>query len=128
MTKRVPDHKRLLLKNEIIVDNKATTNDDVVNQLYQKPNSSILGYRLRLNIYNLAKQKTDSLYKLKYINNPEKYKRRVKLLSKKQVNRLGHSFWYEGIHNFLKETGEAPVILDSSGTKKSLKRLKAGHC
>ena len=125
MTKRVPDNKRLLLKNEIVVDDKVTTNDDVVNQLYQKPNSSILGYRLRLNIYNLAKQKTDSLYKLKYINNPEKYKRRAKLLSKKQVNRLGHSFWNEGIHNFLKETGEAPVILDSSSTKKSLKRLKA---
>ena len=125
MTKRVPDHKRLLLKNEIVVDDKVTNDDDVVNQLYQKPNSSILGYRLRLNIYNLAKQKTDSLYKAKYINNPEKYNRRAKLLSKKQVNRMGHSFWYEGIHNFLKEIGEAPVILDTNSTKKSLKRVKA---
>ncbi|MES2747990.1 MAG: BamA/TamA family outer membrane protein [Bacteroidota bacterium] len=125
MTKRVPNHKRLLLKNEIHVDDKTTKEDDVFNQLYQKPNSSILGYRLRLNLYNLAKQNTDSLYKAKYINNPAKYKRRVKLLSKKQVNRLGHSFWYEGIHNFLKEVGEAPVLLDSNSTKKSLKRLKA---
>lgn len=125
MTKRVPNNKRLLLKNEIEVDNKISNDDDAFNQLYQKPNSSILGYRLRLNLYNLAKQKTDSMYKLKYINNPKKYNRRVKLLSKKQVNRLGHSFWYEGIHNFLKETGEAPVLLDSNSTKKSLKRLRA---
>ena len=124
MTKRVPLNKRLLLKNDIVVDGKSTNEDDVFNQLYQKPNSSILGYRLRLNIYNLAKQKTDSLYKSKYINNPEKYNRRVKLLSKKQVNRLGHSFWYEGIHDFLKQTGEAPVIYDSISSKKSLKRLK----
>jgi len=124
MTKRVPLNKRLLLKNDIVVDGKSTNEDDALNQLYQKPNSSILGYRLRLNIYNLAKQKTDSLYKSKYINNPEKYNRRVKLLSKKQVNRLGHSFWYEGIHDFLKQTGEAPVIYDSISSKKSLKRLK----
>ncbi len=123
MTKRVPNNKRLLLKNEIIVDDKKSNQDEVFNQLYQKQNSSILGYRLRLNIYNLAKQKTDSSYKAKYVNNPAKYHRRVKLLSKKQVNRLGHSFWYEGIHNFLKKTGEAPVILDSVSTKKSIKRL-----
>lgn len=125
MTKRVPYNKRLLLKNEIIVDDKKTNEDDVFNQLYQKPNSSILGFRLRLHIYNLAKQKTDSTYKAKYINNPAKYHRRVKLLSKKQVNRLGHSFWYEGIHNFLKKTGEAPVILDSISTKKSIKRINS---
>lgn len=125
MTKHVPYNKRLLIKDNIVIDNKNSKDDDVLNQLYQKPNSSILGYRLRLNIFNLAKQKTDSLYKLKYTNNPKKYNRRVKILSKKQVSRLGHSFWYEGIHNFLKETGEAPVILDSNSTKKSLKRLKA---
>ena len=125
ITKRVPNHKRLLFKNEIIDGNKIIKEDDVFNQLYQKSNSSILGYRLRLNIYNLAKQHTDSLYKLKYTNDPDKYYRNVKLLSKKQVNRLGHSFWYEGIHNFLKEIGEAPVILDTNSTKKSLRRLKA---
>ena len=123
-TKRVPDGKRLLLKNEISVDNKSTNDENVFNQLYQKPNSSILGYRLRLNLYNLARQNTDSIYKAKYLKDPKKYYRQSKWLSKKQVNRLGHSFWYEGIHNFLKKTGEAPVILDTISTKKSLKRLR----
>jgi hypothetical protein len=92
--------------------------------LYQKQNSSILGYRLRLNIFNLAKQKTDSIYRAKFINNPKKYNRKVKWLSKKQVKRLGESFWYSGIHNFLRKTGEAPIILDTFSTKKSVKRLK----
>ena len=124
ITKRVPINKRLLIKNELNIDNKNSNDEEVNNQLYQKPNSSILGYRLRLNIYNLAKQKTDSLYKLKFKNNPKKYYRQAKWLSKKQVNRLGHSFWYEGIHNFLKETGEAPVILDTISLKKSIKRLQ----
>lgn len=123
-TKRVPDGKRLLLKNEIAVDDKSSKDENVFNQLYQKPNSSILGYRLRLNLYNLARQNTDSIYKAKFLKDPKKYYRKSKWLSKKQVNRLGHSFWYEGIHNFLKKTGEAPVILDTISTKKSLKRLR----
>ena len=57
-TKRVPDTKRLLMKNEVSVDGKSEKDEEVINQLYQKPNSSILGYRLRLNIYNWAKKDT----------------------------------------------------------------------
>ena len=124
-TKRVPDNKRLLMDNEIYVDDKKNKEDEVTNQLYQKPNSSILGYRLRLNLYNLAKQNTDSLYKAKFLKNPAKYNRKAKWLSKKQVNRLGQSFWNKGIHEFLKKTGEAPVLLDTNSTKKSIKRLNA---
>ena len=124
-TKRVPDGKSLLTKNNIFVDGKKDNVEDVFNQLYQKQNTSILGYRLRLNIYNLAKQKTDSIYRAKFAHNPKKYSRKVKWLSKKQVKRLGESFWYSGVHNFLRKTGEAPVILDTVSTKKSLRRLKS---
>lgn len=37
---------------------------------------------------------------------------------------LGKSFWYHGIHDFLKKTGEPPVIIDQSKTDKSVLRLK----
>ena len=124
-TKRVPNGKSLLTNNSIYVDGKKNNVEEVFNQLYQKQNSSILGYRLRLNIFNLAKEKTDSIYRAKFANNPKKYNRKVKWLSKKQVKRLGQSFWYAGIHNFLRKTGEAPVILDTISTKKSLRRLKS---
>lgn len=124
-TKRIPEGKSLLTKNNIIVDGKKNNVEDVFNQLYQKQNSSILGYSLRLNIYNMAKQKTDSIYRAKFANNPKKYNRKVKWLSKKQVKRLGESFWYSGVHNFLRKTGEAPVILDTVSTKKSIRRLKS---
>ncbi len=123
-TKRVPDGEKLLVKNGIRVDDEKEKSDEVFNQLYQKQNSSILGYKLRLNIYNLAKQKTDSIYKAKFINNPDKYYRKAKWLSRKQVKRLGQSFWYAGVHNFLMKTGEAPVIIDTASTKKSLRRLR----
>ena len=122
--KRVPDGKQLLTKNEILANDKTVKNDDVINQLYQKPNSSILGYRLRLNLFNIAKPKPDSSYKAKFINNPGKYEKQSKWLSAKQVDRLGQSFWYKGIHEFLKKTGEAPVIVDTIRTNKSISRLK----
>jgi hypothetical protein len=122
--KRVPKSKQLLTKNEILVNNKNTNEDDIVNQLYQKPNSSILGYRLRLNLFNLAKPNPDSSFKAKFTNHPGKYERMSKWLSAKQVDRLGESFWYKGIDEFLKKTGEAPVIVDTVRSNKSLIRLK----
>ena len=122
--KRVPAEKQLLTKNEILVNDKSTKEDDITNQLYQKPNSSILGYRLRLNLYSIAKPNPDSSFQAKFSNHPGKYERMSKLLSAKQVDRLGQSFWYKGIHEFLKKTGEAPVIVDTAKTSKSLLRLK----
>lgn len=122
--KRVPNGKQLLTDNEVLVNDKTAKTDEIINQLYQKPNSSILGYRLRLNLFNLANPNPDSSYQAKFTNHPGKYERESKLLSAKQVDRLGQSFWYHGIHDFLKKTGEAPVIIDTARTNKSLLRLK----
>jgi hypothetical protein len=123
--KRVPDGKKLLTKNKILVNNKAINEEEVFNQLYQKPNSTLLfGYRLRLNLYNMANLNPDSTYQAKFAKHPEKYERKSKWLSAKQVDRLGKSFYYHGIHDFLKTTGEPPAILDIAKTNKSLLRLK----
>ncbi len=75
-------------------------------------------------MYNLANPNPDSTYKAKFKNNPGKYERKSKWLSAKQVDLLGKSFWYHGIHDFLKKTGEPPVIIDSAKTDKSIVRLK----
>lgn len=125
--KKVPNGKNLLTKNQILINNKKNNDDEVVAQVVQQPNTSILGFKLRLNMYNLAKDNTDSLYKAKFIKDPKKYYRLSKWLSKKQVDRLGKSFWYYGIHNFLKKTGEPPVIIDSLKAKRSIKRLEAHY-
>jgi hypothetical protein len=123
--KRVPERKQLLVKNEIFENDKLLKNQTIYDQLYQQPNSSLLGYRLMLNIYNLANPNPDSTFNLKYLNNKKKYDREVKWLSAKQIEGLRKSFWYLGIHNFLKETGEAPVIADTLKSKKALTRLKS---
>lgn len=122
--KKVPAGKSLLAKNEIIVNGKNNNKDEIVTQIIQQPNSSILGYNLRLNMFNLAKDNTDSIFRAKYTKDPEKYKRKAKWLSKKQVDRLGKSFWYSGIHSFLRTTGEPPVVIDELKARKSVERLK----
>jgi outer membrane protein assembly factor BamA len=122
--KRVPNGKQRLTKNEILVNNKTSKSEDITNQLYQKPNSTFLGYNLRLNLYNLATPNPDSVFQAKFINNTKKYERMSKWLSAKQVDRLGQSFWYQGVDNFLKKTGEPPVIVDTVRTSKSISRIK----
>ncbi|WP_310556039.1 BamA/TamA family outer membrane protein [Flavobacterium sp.] len=125
IVKKVPEGKHLLVDNKILVNDKKNSQDELLSNIMQKPNTSILGYRLRLNMFNLSKKNTDSIFKAKYSANPAKYYRKSKWLSKKQVNRLGKSFWYSGWHSFLRETGEPPVIIDETKTQKTTKRLKA---
>ena len=55
--KRVPEGKQLLVKNKLVVNGEKTKDDAIAAQLYQEPNSSIFGYKLRLNLYNLANPK-----------------------------------------------------------------------
>lgn len=43
----------------------------------------------------------------------------------KQVNRLSESFLVKGYSEFLKRIGEPPVIIDTSATNKSLKKLES---
>lgn len=121
--RRVPEGKRRLTQNKILVNNKPSSSDDIIDQMYQVPNSSFFGYKLALNLYNLANPNPDSTYWSKYSNNPEKFRRKSKWLSTKQINRLGGTFWYSGISNFLKTVGQAPVIYDKQKTKKTLARL-----
>jgi outer membrane protein assembly factor BamA len=123
-TKRVPEDKNLLNKVQFSIDGSNSKDEALTDQLYQKPNSTFLGYRLRLALYNLAKQKSDSAYNAWLEKKPARKKTLIALLSKKQVNRLGESFVVSGFNNFLMRTGEPPVIYDSVSTKKSLKRLK----
>ncbi|TRX21097.1 BamA/TamA family outer membrane protein [Flavobacterium franklandianum] len=122
--KRIPNGKQRLTKNEILVNGKASKSEDITNQLYQKPNSTFLGYKLRLNLFNLATPNPDSVFQAKFINHPEKYEQMSKWLSAKQVDRLGQSFWYLGIDNFLKKTGEPPVIVDTVRSSKSISKIE----
>ncbi|MBB1148828.1 BamA/TamA family outer membrane protein [Myroides sp. NP-2] len=126
LTKNVPEDRDLLMENTIVVNDKKTSKEEIHNQLYQQPNSKfpVIGTRLRLNLYNLARQDADSNYHAWLDKHPKTDKALEGLLSRKQVNRLGESFIISGFNNFLIKTGEPPVLYDSLKTSKSLARLK----
>lgn len=125
--RKLQKKQMLIHDNEIIVNDKSTNSEDLHNQLYQKPNSKLLGFKPRLQIYNLSKKNADSSYNAWLLKKPNRISRMTKLYSKKQVNRLGKSFLVSGYSNFFKEIGEAPSILDTSRVTKSQKRLFAYH-
>lgn len=122
----MPEDYDLLMENSIVINDKKTSKEEIYNQLYQQPNSKfpVIGSRLRLNLYNLARQDADSNYHAWLNRHPKTDKALEGVLSRKQVNRLGQSFMIAGFNNFLIKTGEPPVLYDSLKTEKSLTRLK----
>lgn len=124
LTKRVDDDERLLMENILLVNGKKETNENITQQIYQQPNSNILGYRLRLQMYNMAKVNPDSTYQAWLDRHPKNERFLTNFLSAKQVDRLGTSFFVSGLGRTLKNLGEAPVIYDNERTKKSAIRLK----
>ena len=125
--KRVPENQLLLTKNTITVNGEKEKNSEIEDLLYQKPNTRILGLPLGIYVYNWAKPNHDSIYKANLLANPKKLARQTQLFSAKQVQRKGESFLYSGIHNFLKKTGEAPVIIEQPKNIKSALRLKSHY-
>lgn len=122
--KRVPEDEMLLVKNEIIIDNQKVVEDSIQSLLYQKPNSSFLKIPIRLYLYHLSKKNADSSYVAWLNKKPNRKENLIKLLSEKQVNRLGESFIVKGYSNFFKKVGEEPVIIDETKIEKSKKRLQ----
>lgn len=122
--KKVGEDQLLLTKNTVYADGKKTNSEDVKGLMAQKPNSTLLGYPLRLNLYNLAKENPDSLYQDWLTRKNGRQKRLNRFLSEKQVKRLGESFFVRGYSNLFKRIGEPPAIIDSLRTNKTIERLE----
>jgi len=123
--KRVDSDEFLIKRNTIWADSIKVVSEDIEGLIIQEPNSDLLGYPLRLNLYNLAKSNPDSSYQNWLHKKPNREQRLNKFLSKKQVSRLGESFLVKGLSEWLKKIGEAPAILDTTQTRKTLERLNA---
>lgn len=124
--KRVGKNELLITKNDIYANDEKVNDEDIESLIVQKPNSILaFGYPLRLNLYNLAKKNPDSSFQNWISKKENREQKLIKLLSKKQVDRLGESFAVKGLSVWLKNIGEAPATLDTLKTKKSLARLSA---
>jgi len=123
--KRVAENEHLLTETTLLVNDEKEKKESVRNLIYQKPNSKLplIGTPLRLHIYNLARPNIDSIITAKLENHPQRKSRWERFLSKKQLNK-----YYQSRINFnkwIKRTGEAPVIVNDTLNKKSIKRLES---
>jgi outer membrane protein assembly factor BamA len=123
--KRVEAEELLLTKNDIFLNGERISENRIYNQLYQKPNSSLLGVPLQLHFYNLARPNIDSILSEKFLQNNQKRERLESLLSRKQLDsyiksRIEFNQW-------IKRTGEAPVIVNREDTQKSVNRLESWY-
>ncbi|MBT8283236.1 MAG: outer membrane protein assembly factor, partial [Muriicola sp.] len=123
--KRVGEDELLLTKNTILVDGEKVLDEDIKSLIVQEPNTRVLGYPLRLNLYNLAKKDPDSTFQAWLDKKPRREEKLANFLSQKQVDALGESFLVKGYSEWLKKIGEAPVVVDTSRARKTLQRLNS---
>lgn len=121
--KRVAESDHLLTKNTVKVDGEIQKSDDIKGILSLQPNRKALIFPIRLHIYNLARPNIDSILYQKVYANPDKLARKSWLLSRKQVDRDVQK--RKNFNEWLKKTGEAPVIIDEAKLNKSETRLRA---
>ncbi|WP_194765736.1 BamA/TamA family outer membrane protein [Tamlana sp. I1] len=120
--KRVKENELLLTENSVYINDKKDKSEATEKLLYQHPNKKIAGLPLRLHIYNTARPNRDSIFEAWLDKNPKRRERLKRRYSQKQVDNLKNSAI--GFNNWLKETGEAPIIIDEKKAKKSVKRLE----
>lgn len=124
-TKRVAENDYLLTKNTVFINGEKDKRETIDNLLYQEPNQKILGFPLRLQFYNLARPNIDSIINANLNKNPNRRQRLENFLSKKQLDKYVES--RTNFNNWIKKTGEAPVIIDEDKARNSVKRLKDYH-
>lgn len=122
VTKNLEDEEYLLTENTITVNDNKNTNEFIEDLLKLKPNSKFLKYPLRLAIYNFADKHPDSSFTNWLKRKPKREQHLHSFLSKKQTIKVQRS--YKGVNNWLKKSGEAPAIIDSSKITSSLKNIE----
>ena len=123
VVKRVEATDYLLTENDFFINGQKKKSEELTNLSFQKKNATLLGVPLRLHIYNLARPNKDSIFEAWLQENPKRKQRLISKLSEKQLNQLKSSSI--GFNRWLKNTGEAPVLLDSlkiNKTKLNLER------
>ena len=125
ITRKLKDDQFLISEQTIKSDDTLVTNNEIYRQLSQQVNSKLIGFPLKLQIYNLAKSEPEERFIHWMAKKKKREKRMVSLLSKKQIIRL-KKVWV-GINNSIKNTGEIPTIFSEASTKTSLKKLESWY-
>lgn len=120
--KKVSENDLLLTQNILLVDTKASKDAGAISQILQEPNTLLLGIPVALHFYNLASEKNDSIYYAQLYKTPKKKQRLINIFSQKQVDEWVN--YKTGFNNWIKKTGEAPVIIKKDRAIRSKERIE----
>ncbi|MDG1063813.1 MAG: BamA/TamA family outer membrane protein [Flavobacteriaceae bacterium] len=123
-TRRLAENDLWLIQNDISINGQPNTDNDVESLIIQKPNTRfpIIGAPLGVLVYNLAQPNPHEKFDRWLKANPKRTERLERLLSKKQIKAIDSS--KINFSRWLKNTGSAPTIIDTSKAQKSLAQLK----
>jgi outer membrane protein assembly factor BamA len=114
-----------MTQQSIYSDDTLVTQREIYRQLTQQANTKLLGFPLKLQIYNLAQSEPERNF-INWIEKKDgRADRLVNFLSKRQVIQLKKT-WIN-TNSIIKKTGEPPSLLDETKAEKSLKRLESWY-
>ncbi|MCF6180694.1 BamA/TamA family outer membrane protein [Lutibacter sp.] len=120
--KYVPENEHLLIKNNIIVNDKKTFDNEISDYIIQRPNQLVLGAPFPLYFYNIGNKNFETNFETWKKNHPGWYKFTKGVFSEKQARGV-RDFKFK-MHQWWLKNGEAPVILNPKKTKESVENLK----
>ena len=121
-TKKLSKDEFLLVDNKIEGIDSTSQKRELTSLLKLKPNSSLFGFPLQLNIYNLAKNKPEDAFESWISKKPKRRQRWESYLSKKQLYNLKRA--YIDFQNGIKNTGEKPSIVKDELLNSSTSNLE----
>jgi outer membrane protein assembly factor BamA len=122
VVKQVKPTDYLLTESSFYINGKKRKSEELNKLSFQKKNTQLFGIPIQLHIYNLAKPNKDSLFEIWLQKKPNREKKLISKLSRKQLNRLKNSSI--GFNQWLMDAGEKPSLLDSLKIKKTLTNLE----
>ena len=109
--KRVKPTEYLLTESNFYVNGKKRKSDELNKLSFQKNNTKLFGIPIQLHLYNLAKPNKDSLFKVWLKKKPNRERKLISKLSKKQLIQLKTSSIR--FNQWFKDIGEKPSLIDS---------------
>ncbi len=120
--KTLADDEFLLSENKVLVNNKNTSNLDVLSYINQRPNQKVLGLPLSIYVYNWAKTDYEKTLEQWIGNHPKNTNFIQHVFSEKQVGEFYR--FNKKLNTILKNNGEAPVVINDKLTQTSVNTLK----
>ena len=123
-TRRLTKEELWLVNNQIFVDELERKEAELSDLLLQKPNTKlpVVGLPLGVLVHNLATPDPHARFEQWLAAKPKRIERLQRLISAKQIRAIDSA--KINFNQWLKNTGSAPVIIDTSKAARSLEQLK----